>query len=224
MSWTNSRAGYSPAQASSSVRRSMGAWSCSCYSIQPPLEFDDPSLQKRDLSRLRLHQRKKLFPTRLDRRFENHPILESKFDSAVQKILTPHNLGCYVCSLCCVSSIRAREACDAGGYKAGRSGERRGRCRLLLAPLAAFRLHLQPGGSGVHPCGERGKLRTGGWPKPQRSSTACAADEPKTHGVRPPGSGAELPQARRPELAKSSPAWCEERVSGLAETSAKPLV
>ena len=57
------------------------------------------------------------------------------------------------CSIC-ASSIRAREACDAagydaGGYEAGRSGEGRGRCRLLLAPLAAYRLHLQPGRSAA---------------------------------------------------------------------------
>ena len=49
---------------------------------------------------------------------------------------------------------------DTGGYEAGRAGERRVRCRRPHARFAAYRLHLQPGGSGVHPKNETQKQRT----------------------------------------------------------------
>src|SRR5664279_5402019 len=45
--------------------------------------------ERRDLRRLRPDQRNQLFPRRLARRFENHPILESETESAVQKIPSP---------------------------------------------------------------------------------------------------------------------------------------
>src|SRR5208283_3827550 len=69
---------------------------------EPALEFRDPRLQSGNFGRLRPDQRNRLFPRRLVQRFENHPILESEPESAVQKILTPNqarpqfpNLGSY---------------------------------------------------------------------------------------------------------------------------------
>jgi len=63
---------------------------------EPALKFGDPRLQsrvfghqRRDLRRLRPDQRNQLFPRRLARRFDNHPILESETEAAVQKISSP---------------------------------------------------------------------------------------------------------------------------------------
>jgi hypothetical protein len=54
---------------------------------EPALQFPDPSFQSRDFGRLRLNQRNQFFPGRLTWRFEAHPILESKTQTPVQKIL-----------------------------------------------------------------------------------------------------------------------------------------
>src|SRR5215469_583602 len=67
---------------------------------EPAFKFRDPSLQGRNLRRLRRHQRYQLFSRRLTPRISIriHRILESKADSAVEKKL-PDQLSAKLCNL-----------------------------------------------------------------------------------------------------------------------------
>jgi hypothetical protein len=83
------------------ARRRLGA--VRAVQSKPSLKLRQTRFQRRDLSRLRGDQRYQLFPARLPRRGANHPAIDSKTDSAVQKNparlkVSPKsgNLGSYV--------------------------------------------------------------------------------------------------------------------------------
>src|SRR5580704_14659389 len=73
----------------------------------PALKFRNPRFERRNLGRLRRHQRNQLFPRRLAVRIRirNHRILESKRDSAVEKKLRAQSLNLRYLSTWAVTKI-----------------------------------------------------------------------------------------------------------------------